>query len=162
MHLLILHPDSRAGYALTRCLHEFTPHRVLAVVTAAAQVAPLLQQFCHRESGVYADGILQFGLAEEFPLPALRLPTETTAAEAVEAVRSFARRLNWEQPEEPVLRELQLRLLRRLLGEEQAAFTLLPTRDFLMAWQRVRELQGSSPAVLRQVYEELKSQGKLL
>ena len=162
MHLLILHTDSLAGYTLTRHLHEFTPHRVLAVVTAATEVAPLLQRHCHRESGDYADGVLQFGFDEQFPLPVLRVPSDSTAEEAVEAVRSFARRVKREQPENFLYRELHLRLLRRLLGEEQAAFTLLPTLDFQAAWQRVSELQGPSPEVLRQVYEELKTQGKLL
>ena len=191
MNLLLLHPDLRSGYRLSRHLHRHSQHHVVAVVQAPQDVPAVLQR-CRPDSDIEVQWLVCVAAGEAPPSPSglsvVSFAVHPTGAELVKLLNQMDPSAKPENPRAQIHRDMEHEMKLRYFGKEETEFLLLPRLDYYAVHDRIDALQGQSPrsrawpteggnepepepgwdsdgtfkpAVVRQVFEEWKAAGKI-
>lgn len=191
MNLLLLHPDLRSGYRLSRHLHRHSRHNVVAVVQTHQDVPAVLRR-CRPDSDIEVQWLVCVVAGEAPPSPSglsvVWFAVHPTGAELVKLLNQMDPSATRQNPRAEIFREMIHDMNREYFGEEEAAFLLLPRLEYYAVQDRIDALQGQSPrsrawpteggnepapepgwdptgtfmpAVIRQVFEEWKAAGKI-
>jgi len=191
MNLLLLHPDLRSGYRLSRHLHRHGRHEVIAVVQAREEVPGILQR-CGSLSDLQAQWLVCAATGEAPPNPpglsVVTFATDATGAELLKLLDLADPSTTPLSPKAAFFRNMGHGLMREQFGEEETEFLLLPRLEYYAVLDRIDALQGQSPRsrawpteggnepepepgwdptgtfrpdVVRQVFEEWQAAGKI-
>ena len=191
MNLILLHPDLRSGYRLSRHLHRHSRHEVIAVVQAQGDV-PAVCKRCGSHSDLQAQWLVCAATGEEPPdLPGLSVvafPANASGAELMKLLDQVDPSATPPNPRAQIYRDMEHEMKLRYFGKEETEFLLLPRLEYFAVLDGIDALQGQSPRsrawpteggnepapepgwdptgtfkpeVIRQVFAEWKAAGKI-
>ncbi|KAF0178528.1 MAG: hypothetical protein FD161_1833 [Limisphaerales bacterium] len=191
MNLLLLHPDLRSGYRLSRHLHRHSRHHVVAVVQAPQDVPAVLQR-CRPDSDIEVQWLVCVATGEAPPSPpglsVVAFPVNASGAELVKLLDQVDPSATPPNPRAQIYRDMEHELKVQYFGVEESEFLLLPRLEYFVVLDRIDALQGQSPRsrawpteggnepapepgwdptgtfrpdVMQQVFEEWKAAGKI-
>ena len=191
MNLLLLHPDLRTGYDLARHLHRHSRHEVIAVVQAQCDVPAVCKRCgSHSDLQAQCLVCVATGEAPPSPpgLSVVAFPVKASGAELVKLLDQVDPSATPPNPRAQIYRDMEHELKVQYFGVEESEFLLLPRLEYFAVLDRIDALQGQSPRsrawpteggnepapepgwdptgtfrpdVMRQVFEEWKTAGKI-
>jgi len=148
MNLLLLHPNVRSGYRLSRHLHRHSRHRVVAVVQAPQDVPAVLQR-CRPDSDIEVQWLVCAATGEAPPNPpglsVVTFATDSTGAELVKRLDQADPSTAPLSPKAAFFRDMEHDMKLQYFGEEETEFLLLPRLEYYAVLDRIDALQGQSP-----------------